>query len=101
MKTQMMILVVAMTGFSAVAQEQGEGGGARRERFHAQAEVACGQDVATLCSDATGFRERGECLHQNAAKLSPTCSAFLSKHHPPHGPRPADEGDDAQASVGQ
>jgi hypothetical protein len=76
MKLQALILIASLASAgSAYAQ-----GGPSPEMQAARAAMmkACSTDAASLCSGKMG-REMGQCLRDNADKVSPDCKDAMSK----------------------
>lgn len=78
-----LVLAVTFSSLSVWAQASGEGG-AKHEKFIQAFENACGADLNKFCPSAQGRHQIHECLKQNEASLSASCSEFRAKMHHHH-----------------
>jgi hypothetical protein len=81
MRSLFITLAAAAAATTAYAQAPMGGGGNASPEVRAarmEAHKACASDANTYCSGKQG-KERMQCMHENAAKLSAPCKAAIAK----------------------
>jgi hypothetical protein len=81
MKLVSLVLCASLLG-AAVAQAQAPAPSPEQQAAREAMRKACADDMKTLCSGKEG-REMGQCMRENAEKVSAPCKDAMAKMRPP------------------